>query len=281
MYDLILDTETTGLGAADVIVEIAIIRADTGETLMNSLVQPTMPITQGAMDIHGITEEMVANAPSWKDLHQQFIDITSQCDTMYIYNAPFDVEKIMQTAAQCGLQLKYDNFGKNRHCVMREFAAVEERYYPDYSDGRWSKLTRAAFVAGFKDDGDAHRALFDCQMTRSVMQWIKETIPKIEERRKRSERAWKYRESVKARKMMLVPDGTHINRDKSSYRVFDAQGKEYTYFKGGAPKYDPSLVTMSKLKISDMDRAEFVGMCTSTYGDEGYVFKIAQQTAVE
>ncbi|BCC80200.1 MULTISPECIES: 3'-5' exonuclease [Bacillus] len=55
---LVLDTQTTGLGETDEIVEIAVTDLD-GKTLLNTLVKPTVPISDDATMIHGITNKMV------------------------------------------------------------------------------------------------------------------------------------------------------------------------------------------------------------------------------
>ncbi|WP_197697277.1 exonuclease domain-containing protein [Streptomyces sp. 3214.6] len=56
---VILDTETTDLPGQTV--EIAVIDAATGKKLMDTLVKPTEPISDGARWVHGITDEMVAD----------------------------------------------------------------------------------------------------------------------------------------------------------------------------------------------------------------------------
>jgi len=64
---LYLDTETTGLGPTDQVVEIAILDPE-GDPLVESLVRPTINIPPDAVAIHGITDEMVREAPSWPAL---------------------------------------------------------------------------------------------------------------------------------------------------------------------------------------------------------------------
>ncbi len=61
---VILDTETTGLTLRDQIIEINVIDL-TGKILLNSLVKPTINIPAEAASIHGITNEMVHDAPSY------------------------------------------------------------------------------------------------------------------------------------------------------------------------------------------------------------------------
>ena len=65
-----LDTETTGLGARDRIVEIAIRTVDpSGETRdWESLVRSPVPIPGDAERIHGISNEMIGAARSWWEL---------------------------------------------------------------------------------------------------------------------------------------------------------------------------------------------------------------------
>ena len=65
---IFLDTETTGFRETDEVVEISIIDID-GETLFSSLVKPRIPIPPDAMRVHGITEQMVADAPVWADIY--------------------------------------------------------------------------------------------------------------------------------------------------------------------------------------------------------------------
>jgi hypothetical protein len=57
---VILDTETTDLPGQTV--ELAVIDGATGKKLMDTLVKPTEPISDGARWVHGITDAMVADA---------------------------------------------------------------------------------------------------------------------------------------------------------------------------------------------------------------------------
>ena len=64
---LYLDTETTGLGQRDEIVEIAILDP-LGKMVIDTLVRPSKPIPQDAVAIHGITNAMVSAAPTWNSI---------------------------------------------------------------------------------------------------------------------------------------------------------------------------------------------------------------------
>ncbi|MGW5081417.1 3'-5' exonuclease [Micromonospora echinospora] len=49
--------------SGDAVIEIAVIDAHTGAALLDTLVNPGMPIQPGAQAIHGITGDDVADAP--------------------------------------------------------------------------------------------------------------------------------------------------------------------------------------------------------------------------
>jgi DNA polymerase-3 subunit epsilon len=65
---LILDTETTGLDGY--LVALAIIDTN-GDTLFESLVNPECPIEDGAQQVHGLSNEDVATAPTWREICEQ------------------------------------------------------------------------------------------------------------------------------------------------------------------------------------------------------------------
>ena len=113
---LILDTETTGLNYDAEICEIAIIN-ETGKTLLNTLVKPLKPIPQEATAIHGITNEMVASSPQWSEIHPVFCSLVTG-NTLFIYNASFDLKLLRQTAALYDFHLDW----LQGHCVMLEYA---------------------------------------------------------------------------------------------------------------------------------------------------------------
>jgi DNA polymerase III epsilon subunit-like protein len=59
-----IDTETTGLGRTDEIIEISIVDHD-GTELYSSLVKPSQAIPREATRIHGISNQMVEVAQAW------------------------------------------------------------------------------------------------------------------------------------------------------------------------------------------------------------------------
>ncbi|MCA9860760.1 MAG: 3'-5' exonuclease, partial [Thermomicrobiales bacterium] len=71
-----LDTETTGLGSSARICDIAIVAQD-GTVLFDSLINPGEPIPAVATKVHGINDDMVADAPTWEDVAPDIGDLIS------------------------------------------------------------------------------------------------------------------------------------------------------------------------------------------------------------
>lgn len=142
---VILDTETTGLHNAE-IVEIAIV-SHTGEPLLNTLIKPSIPIPADVVAIHGISDEMVADAPTFPEIYPQIVQ-TLEGKRAFIYNAAFDI-KILNYCRNLH-KLKSLNLSKRYECIM-EWHAQWAGDWSDYHESyRWHPL-----------DG-GHRALGDC-----------------------------------------------------------------------------------------------------------------------
>lgn len=94
---VILDTETTGLGVFDQVVQVAVIDK-TGQVLLDTLVKPTRPIPRIASGIHGITDATVATAPNFGQMYDALL-MAIGGKRVAIYNAPFDVGMLFQSEA--------------------------------------------------------------------------------------------------------------------------------------------------------------------------------------
>src|SRR5919199_5389817 len=84
-----LDIEATGSNATtDRIVEIAIVKylPDGNRTVKRKIINPHMPIPQAITDIHGITDDMVQNAPTFKQVANEIKQFLDGCD-IACYNA--------------------------------------------------------------------------------------------------------------------------------------------------------------------------------------------------
>jgi len=89
---VILDTETTGLHDSARIVEIAVLSVD-GSVLLDSLVNPQVPIPAEATRVHGITDDMVKDAPTFSDLLVQLTGALINRKVV-VYNRDFDKRRL-------------------------------------------------------------------------------------------------------------------------------------------------------------------------------------------
>ena len=95
MRQIVLDTETTGINPKDGhrIIEIGCVelidRKLTGNTY-HVYINPMREIEQEAFNIHGISNEFLADKPVFKDIAHDFIAFIKGAD-LIIHNAPFDV----------------------------------------------------------------------------------------------------------------------------------------------------------------------------------------------
>lgn len=159
---VILDTETTGLSKKDEVIEISIVDGKTGLVLLDTLVKPTCVINPHASAVHGITEEMVATAPTWAEIHDLVVRLLSGV-TMLAYQVDFDLRLMKQSAKAHGLRLG----SITSVCAMRWLHSY--LLSPKEPKLKWPKLTDAAEQFGVTTRGTAHRALADVHMTRDVI----------------------------------------------------------------------------------------------------------------
>jgi DNA polymerase-3 subunit epsilon len=158
---VILDTETTALDSPEVC-EITILDKE-GNTLLDTLIKPSKPISEGARDIHGITDEMLQDAPKWSEIHSQFLEAVED-KLVVIYNSNFDTKAIWNTMWASGVEAVYFK----SECLMELFSEYYGEYNDYFGSYTWQKLTTAAAHFGIETEG-AHRAKADCLMTLGVL----------------------------------------------------------------------------------------------------------------
>lgn len=165
---VIVDTETTGLDKEAEIIEISIIDC-TGAILLNTLIKPSKNIPAEATEIHGITNEMVEDAPSWKEMLPQVLELISH--GWVAYNAKFDARMLEQTS---GSRVDTDYFGAPE-CAMQLYAEYNGEWDKKRRKYKWRKLTDAATSLDAwpeEIDENPHRALYDCYLTLGVIRSI-------------------------------------------------------------------------------------------------------------
>ncbi len=102
-----LDTETTGLSPQEGgrICEIAVSVTCGGMPVeeFTTLINPGMPMHPDVVAIHGITNEMVSQAPMFADVLPRLLGVLDGC-VIVAHNADFDLGFLKSEFAQCGLR---------------------------------------------------------------------------------------------------------------------------------------------------------------------------------
>lgn len=156
---VILDTETTGLGSSDEIVQIAIINT-TNQVLLDTLVQVQMSIPRAASDIHGITKKHLKDAPFIEDILDQIRSILER-KTVIAYNAAFDGRMLQQSIGK--IKGKKRTFHGRFNCAMETYSMFVGEWNHQKRSYRWHKLK----------SGD-HSALGDCIATLNLIREMAE-----------------------------------------------------------------------------------------------------------
>ena len=167
-HPVYLDTETTGVGPGDEIVEIGIINED-GAVLFETLVKPVGQISLEARRMHGLSEDMLASAPRWMVVWPK-VEAVLAGRTVCIYNADFDLRMVQQTHAKYKMRWSVPE-GTSFFCAMKLYAQFYGEWNPRTGDYRWQSLDNAARQSRILLP-NSHRAVADCLLTRALLHYI-------------------------------------------------------------------------------------------------------------
>lgn len=165
MRQIVLDTETTGLEVDKDhrIIEIGCVelvnRRVTGQKFHRYL-NPERDIDEGAIEVHGITRERLANEPRFVEVCEDFLQFIRGAE-LIIHNAPFDVAFIDRELARLG--------GETRRiaqcCTVLDTLALARRMHPG------QRNTLDALCKRYSVDNshrDFHGALLDARILADV-----------------------------------------------------------------------------------------------------------------
>jgi DNA polymerase-3 subunit epsilon len=154
-YYVILDTETTGLGSTDEIIELCIINTE-ANVLFNERIKPTRRkrIAREATDIHGIKMSDLRHCPTFSQLQHKLSEVLKG-KKVVSYNADYDKKLYKQTYQIAGGYLP----NKDWECAMLQYAKFVGEWNPKYNEYKWQKLK-----------GGDHSALGDCLATLTLLQ---------------------------------------------------------------------------------------------------------------
>lgn len=157
-----LDTETTGLCPEEggKICEVAVCVSKAGQPVeeFSTLVNPQMPMHPDVIAIHGITNEMVKNAPVFADILPKLLGILDGC-VLVAHNADFDLKFLRYECEQCGMKFP-------------DLPVIDTLKLAKKS-GRFEK-NRLGFIAGKLGISAAgwHRAMADTKMAEQILYYF-------------------------------------------------------------------------------------------------------------
>jgi len=160
---IVLDLETTGISPEfEVITEIGGARISHGEVVetFSELVNPGKSIPANIVAITGITDEMVAKAPSIEEVLPKFIDFCGDLPILG-HNVAFDYSFLKTAAKKLGLS--YEKYGLDTLVLSRALLERQKSY----------SLSNLISALGIHRE-NAHRGLDDALATGELYERLKE-----------------------------------------------------------------------------------------------------------
>ncbi|HZP66658.1 MAG TPA: DNA polymerase III subunit epsilon [Rudaea sp.] len=165
MRQVVLDTETTGLevGKGHRVIEIGAVelveRRPTGRSL-HRYVNPQRAIDGGALAVHGISDEFLADKPTFAAIAHELLEFVAGAE-LVIHNAAFDVAFLDAELALCDGAL--GTIGE-RAAIVDTLALAREKY-----PGQKNSLDALCKRLGVDNSHrELHGALLDAQLLAEV-----------------------------------------------------------------------------------------------------------------
>ena len=152
---LFFDLELTGVYRHDEIISISIVDGN-GKIVMDTFVKPDHTKKWKRTEkIHGISPEMVADAPHLSELTPRIKEIFAEADNLIAYGVSTDyshIKEIYETDAE------KEALRKKTRCAANEFVRFQQEHYPDNTH---ASLSDAMALLGIEWDGVAHTSIAD------------------------------------------------------------------------------------------------------------------------
>jgi DNA polymerase III subunit epsilon len=165
MRQIVLDTETTGLEPAEGhrVIEIGCVELDnrrfTGRTF-HQYIQPDRPIDDGAVEVHGITNDFLADKPRFTEVVEDFLEFVRGAE-LVIHNAPFDMGFLNHE-----LRLLGGGYSLlDAYCSVLDTLALARRLHPGQKNSLDALCKRYAVDNSRRE---LHGALLDAEILADV-----------------------------------------------------------------------------------------------------------------
>ncbi len=200
----VLDFETTGLSniRGDRIIEIGAVKLfeDNIIGVFQTLVNPERNIPKMSTQITGITEEMIKNAPTYKEVFPDFVDFIGN-DVLVIHNVKFDSVFLESALTSLGINKKFQYYctlQQSRRSSKLKQARINRKLH-DF------KLSTLKDYFNLTSLWEMHRALADTFVTAQLYLKL-ENKSNFDSSFKLEKQIKKLLEAKKAEKMQILSE---------------------------------------------------------------------------
>lgn len=161
---IVLDTETTGLDpkTGHRVIEVGCVELQERRLTGNNLhlyLQPDRQIDQQAIEVHGISNEFLADKPRFAEVAAELKAYLTGAELL-IHNAPFDVAFLESEFAIVG-----DEFPLDSICTVTDTLALARKMYPGQRNSLDALCKRLGVNNGHRT---LHGALLDSEILSDV-----------------------------------------------------------------------------------------------------------------
>lgn len=171
---IILDTETTGTAENDRVIQLGYIVLGSKEVeVHNELCSSDVPISFGAMEVHGITPDMLKGKPSCLETraYKRLLELNSNENYMIIHNAPFDLGMLEKEGFKTQMKV-IDTLRVAKHILPDEEA--HRLQYFRYKMDIYKEEKKEADALGIVVK--AHDAIGDVLILKLLLSKLKEAV---------------------------------------------------------------------------------------------------------
>lgn len=171
---ILLDTETTGAGEQDRIIQLGyIVLGQKDIEVQNELCYSEVPINYGAMEVHGITPNMIEGKPTCQESasYKRLLELNTDDNFLIIHNAPFDIGMLEKEGFKTRMKV-IDTLRVAKHLLPDEEA--HRLQYFRYKMGLYKDEEKEAETLGVKVK--AHDAIGDVLVLKLLLSRLKELV---------------------------------------------------------------------------------------------------------
>ncbi|MBN2638057.1 MAG: 3'-5' exonuclease [Bacteroidales bacterium] len=211
------DIESTGLNITrDRIVELCIVKVHPGNKTETKtwLLNPGIPISKEAIEVHGITNEMVSDKPGFTQVAKEIDRFLVNCDLAGYNSNRFDIPMIVEELMRSGIDFEVEN---------RRFIDVQNIFMK--MEPRTLKAAYRFYLQ--KELENAHSAEADVMATFEV---LKAQLDKYQGAEFEDSKGNKSKPVVNDMDALAKFSSHHKNADLAGQIIYNSEGKEVFQF---------------------------------------------------